>query len=128
MNRLIRIRLFVAMAILATVSALAVSATRPIVASSATAAPHATEPAAEPIPMLPTITVVADVDEPELMPLVIVRPSDAERRAALTLDVATTAPISGGGASDFVSDLLPRARLDMPYYSFGKMIPGASKD
>ena len=127
MNRLIRIRLFVAMAILATVSALAVSATRPVSPSIA-AAVNAPAGTAEPIPMLPTITVVADVDEPELMPLVIVRPSDAERRAALTFDVAATTTVSGGGGSDFVSDLLPRARLDMPYYSFGKLIPGASKE
>lgn len=127
MNRLIRIRLFVALAILATVSALAVSATRPVAMSVAHAAPMAT-PAEAPIQVLPTITVVADVVEPQLLPLVIVRPTDSERRAALALEVATTTSVTGGGSSDFVSELLPRARLDMPYYSFGKMIPGASKD
>lgn len=127
MNRLIRIRLIVALAILTTVSALAVSATRPVTTSLAANASAPTA-AAESIPMLPTITVVAEVDHPALLPVVIVRPSDAERQASLALEVAATAVASGGGAGDFVSDLLPRARLDMPYYSFGKMIPGASKD
>jgi hypothetical protein len=126
-NRLIRIRLLVAMAILATVSALAVSATRPVAASISRSA-NVAVPTNEPLQVLPTITVVADIDAPTLMPLVIVRPSDSERRAALAIEVARSVSEAGGGSSDFVSDLLPRARLDMPYYSFGKMIPGASKD
>jgi hypothetical protein len=104
-----------------------VSATRPV-AASISRSTNVAVPTDEPLQVLPTITVVADIDAPTLMPLVIVRPSDSERRAALAIEVASSVSEAGGGSSDFVSDLLPRARLDMPYYSFGKMIPGASKD
>lgn len=121
MNRLIRIRLFVAIAILAGISALGMSATRPVAPAPASAATSAI------IPVLPTIHVSARAEVP-VMPLVVVRPSAAELHAATKSDVTRLASVSGGGGSDLVGDLLPHARLDMPYYSFGKLMPKASKD
>ena len=120
MNRLIRIRLFVALAVVAATSALAFSATRPVAPVMVSA------PAPLETILLPTVVVNAPARH-EVLPLVIVRPSAAELQAALALDVAQHASVSGGG-SDLVGDLLPRARLDMPYYSFGKLMPKASKD
>ncbi len=128
MNRLIRVRLFFAVALVAIVSALALSATRPVDAGGAGHAATAA-PAPEALPMLPTIVVVADLDPArvELLPLVTVRPSANELRAARALDAVQVAT-SGGGGSDFAAGFLPKARLDMPYYSFGTLIPSASKD
>lgn len=129
MNRLIRVRLLVAMAMVATVAALALSATRPLDARNVGRATTAA-PAAEALPMLPTIVVVPDVDpaHAEQLPLVVVRPDADELRAARALDNAALAASGGGSGSDFAAGLLPKARLDMPYYSFGTLIPSASKD
>ncbi len=121
MNRLIRTRLFVALSIVASVTALAFSATRPVITAEA-----AVPVPAEPIPVLPTIVVNAPVELP-VLPLVVVRPTAAEREAALAMELPLHASLAGGG-SNLVGDLLPRARLDMPYYSFGKLMPKASKD
>ncbi len=122
MNRLIRVRLLFALAMVATVSALALSATRPVAADRAATTREA-------LPMLPTIVVIADLDptRAELLPLVTVRPSADELRAARALDAMQVAA-SGSGGSDFAAGFLPKARLDMPYYSFGTLIPSASKD
>ncbi len=129
MNRLIRVRLFFAVALVAIVSALAFSATRPVDAGGASRRAATAAPGPEALPMLPTIVVVADFDpaRAELLPLVTVRPSANELRAARALDAVQVAA-SGGGGSDFAAGFLPKARLDMPYYSFGTLIPSASKD
>ncbi|MBN8481958.1 MAG: hypothetical protein J0L88_10265 [Xanthomonadales bacterium] len=128
MNRLIRVRLFFALALATTVCALAFSATRPVDARSTARA--ATVPEQEALPILPTIVVVADIDpaHADVLPLVIVRPSVDERRAAHALDSQQVATSRSGGGGDFATGLLPKARLDMPYYSFGTLIPSASKD
>lgn len=86
-------------------------------------------PAAEPIPILPTITVRPDNDEAALLPTVVVRPGAAEIAAARALDeqaagtravVVAVHTLSGG--------VLPRSILDMPYYSFGKSVYRVSKE
>ncbi|HNR92550.1 MAG TPA: hypothetical protein PKO41_09005 [Dokdonella sp.] len=123
MNRIIHFRLLVALAITASISAFAWSATRPQASAIAASAPFETAP--EAIPVLPTIVVNANDDVP-VLPLVIVRPSAEER--AMALELAAAADDSHGGGAGIVGELLPRARLDVPYYSFGKLIPGTSKD
>lgn len=124
MNRLIRIRLFVALAILAAFSAIGIGASP----SMSPPAPVLTAVSVtESIPVLPTIVVVAQVPI-RVLPLVTVRPTAAELQAAQALDFAIVAAAAGGGTVDAITELLPHARLDMPYYSFGKMMPRASKD
>lgn len=124
MNRLIRFRLYVALAIVGMVSALAISATRPLETAPLVQAERIQAPTA--IPVLPTIVVYASDDIPEL-PLVVVRPSAEELAAASEYPLAVS-DHEGGSSQGFVGEMLPRARLDMPYYSFGKLIPSVSKD
>lgn len=124
MNRAIHFRLFLALAITASVSALAWSAARSQASTVAASAP--VEAAPEAIPVLPTIVVNANDDVP-VLPLVIVRPSAEERATALELAATDDHLVRGDGTS-ITGDLLPRARLDVPYYSFGKLMPGTSKD
>jgi hypothetical protein len=79
---------------------------------------------ADAIPTLPTIRVSASAPIP-VLPEITVRASVAERIAAAapTDDAAIViADIRGGGAS------LPHVHLDMPYYSFGKVLPRISKE
>lgn len=124
MNRLLRIRFLVALAIVAGFSAIGIGASP----STSPVAPIQTASiVTESIPVLPTVVVSAHAPI-RVLPLVIVRPTAAERQAAQTLDFAIVAAAAGGGTVDAITELLPHARLDMPYYSFGKMMPRASKD
>lgn len=124
MNHLIRVRLMLALAISAAVGALGFShAGSQILASPVAAVTGATQ--AEVIPTLPTVYVRADAEIPTL-PLVIVRadaPVDAGQEISLV-----QASTSGGAASLGMPDVLPHVRLDMPYYSFGKLLPRAIKE
>jgi hypothetical protein len=85
----------------------------------------ASEPDAE-IPMLSTIRVEAFEEIPTL-PLVVVRASISEQGE---IDSATPSQsmASSSSASIDLPDVLPHVRLDMPYYSFGKLTPRAIKD
>ena len=122
MNRLIHVRLMLALAIAGVVGVLAAATTEPSRAVAVT--PTQSAPAlAEEIPTLATITVHANATIPTL-PLVIVRPTDHEVPVAR----ASVASVSGGSPALDMPDLLPHARLDMPYYSFGKLLPRTIKD
>ena len=59
---------------------------------------------------------------------VIVTPTAQERLAAAGDVHSALATASLGTASPLMHEMLPHVRLDMPYYSFGKMMPRALKD
>lgn len=124
MNRMIHVRLMLALAIAGAVGVLAVanadSSRAVAIAQSGRA-----QVSAEEIPMLGTITVHADAAIPTL-PLVIVTPDDHEVPVATTS--VAVASVSGGSPALNLPDVLPHARLDMPYYSFGKSLPRTIKD
>ena len=92
-------------------------------ARSNASAPVADSSVEAAIPVLPTVVVHPDIDEPILLPLVTVTPSASELAAARALDVRTLGTGAvvvalhavGGG-------MAPRSGLDMPYYSFGKSV------
>lgn len=127
MIRLIHLRLVVAITITSAIAlgffANRVSAADPAGAQSI----NATTIATARIPVLPTIVVNADSEIP-MLPVVVVRPTSEERRDALVMTGPMQASVSGGGTSPLNQDLLPHMRLDMPYYSFGKLMPRAIKD
>lgn len=77
----------------------------------------------DPIPQtLPTVHVSAQAPIP-VLPTVLVRASEAERAAALAdAPESRIANTSASGGS------FPHAHLDMPYYSFGKVLPRISKE
>lgn len=74
-----------------------------------------------PIRMLPTVHVSARAPIP-VLPTVLVRASQAERAAAQRDESLVAADTRGGGSD------LPHVHLDMPYYSFGKVLPRISKE
>ncbi|MEP6882229.1 MAG: hypothetical protein ABI866_09560 [Dokdonella sp.] len=123
MSRLIHARMFLALAIAVTIGALELGSMK--VPKSATATKQQIMPvAADEIPTLSTVRVSAQEQIP-MLPLVIVRPLVAQETASVPLQALAsiaqhTAPLSGSG--------LPHVRLDMPYYSFGKMLPNVIKD
>lgn len=125
MNRLSRlspIRASVAVAFAVALGAFGVihgPASAPVAAQS--------QSVAEPIPVLPTIIVSARTEMP-ILPVVAVRPSAEELLAAGEGRDDGESLVASSAGSDSITDLLPRARLDMPYYSFGKTLPRASKD
>jgi hypothetical protein len=86
----------------------------------------ASEPVAE-IPMLATIRVEAHEEIPTL-PLVVVRPGNDARDEIESAARPHAAVASSSSASNDLPDVLPHVRLDMPYYSFGKLTPRAIKD
>jgi hypothetical protein len=112
-----------ALAIAAIVGAVGLTGTRtgkqtPPVATAVAARP------AEVIPTLPTVVVRASVEIPTL-PVVIVRanaPAQVEPESEfLAASTSASTPALGMPA-------LPHVRLDMPYYSFGKLLPRAIKE
>ncbi len=128
MNRAIHVRLFVALAIAGAVSALAFSATHsPEAPLAARTTPAAVDAASAPMPILPTIVVHANDDVP-ILPLVIVRPGAEELAAAFELASNDRDLPASGSSSDSSGGFVPRARIDMPFYSFGALIPGTNKD
>lgn len=123
MSRLIHARMLLAVAIAVTIGALEIGSM--FVPKMSTAAEQKVALASmENIPTLATIRVSA-TDQIPTLPLVIVRPlviEDATNAPIQALASITqhTTPLSGSG--------LPHVRLDMPYYSFGKMLPNVIKD
>ena len=123
MNRLIHARLLLAVIIASTIGAVEVGS---LVAPAALA--HAENPSAivaSGIPTLPTVVVHAPEAIPTL-PVITVRPTAEQLAAASTNDaLASTAAATSAPST---SPMLPHVRLDMPYYSFGKMLPNVIKD
>ena len=113
MNRSIRFRLF---ATLGTVLGFLVASANLIAAQDGSAS----------IPVLPTVVVSAKAEIPVLA-TVVVTPSPEERDAALGALAAQRA-LNAGNGPNLMDEILPRARLDMPYYSFGRMMPRTAKD
>jgi hypothetical protein len=124
MNHLIRVRLMLALAISATVGALGFSHSGTQTLASPVAA-EAGPAQAEIIPTLPTIYVRADAEIPTL-PLVVVR-ADAPADGGQEISLAQVST-AGGAPSLGMPDVLPHVRLDMPYYSFGKLLPRTIKE
>lgn len=124
MNRQIHTRLSLALAIafgicIAELSSIVAQDEHSAVAESATLvadAPAEASPAA----------AGKDSCAPPLLPLVVVKPTDQDLMLAETSELL--ASISGSSPALSIPDLLPRVRLDMPYYSFGKLMPGATKE
>lgn len=123
MSRLIHARMLFAIAIAVIIG---------VLEFSSMLAPHPSTAARQEIafaaidntPMLSTISVWAPEQIPTL-PLVIVRPLAVQNATyapvqALDAIAQHSAPLSGSG--------MPHVRLDMPYYSFGKMLPNVIKD
>ncbi|MBL0165119.1 MAG: hypothetical protein IPP82_16105 [Xanthomonadales bacterium] len=123
MNRLIHARLLFAIAIATTIGA-AEFGSRVFPASPAHSR-HEQATVMDSLPTLPTITVHAHDAIPTL-PVVLVRPTPAQLADANAAVAVTTSASST--ASPLVSAALPHVRLDMPYYSFGKMLPNVIKD
>lgn len=125
MSRLIHARLLLAIAIAVTIGGLELGSLMTS-NSQAPIQPQITLSPVDSVPMLATIRVSA----PELiptLPLVIVRP-DADQRfeepaqvRALVLQHRSNSRLVDVGTT-------PHVRLDMPYYSFGKMLPNVIKD
>lgn len=123
MNRLIFARLLLAIAITATIGAVEIGS---LVSPLAPAQPgNSRSNIAENIPTLPTIAVHAPETIPTL-PLVLVRPS--MEQLATAPELASLISTSTSGSTPTASAGLPHVRLDMPYYSFGKMLPNVIKD
>ena len=123
MSRLIHARMFLALAIAVTIGVLEFSSMI-VPKSSAAAEQQIVVAAIDEIPMLSTIHVSSPEQIPTL-PLVIVRPLVIPEATSAPVQVLAsiaqhTAPLSLSG--------LPHVRLDMPYYSFGKMLPNVIKD
>ncbi len=123
MNRLIHVRLLLAIAIATTIGAVELGS----LVSPATPAHPGNERSvvADSVVTLPTITVIAPDAIPTL-PVVLVRPTPAQLATAQATVAVASASTSAGPPS--VSATLPHVRLDMPYYSFGKMLPNVIKD
>lgn len=126
MNHLIHVRLMLALAIAAAVGVLgfshAGSETRNTQAGADAVADTA---AVESIPTLPTVFVRADAEIPTL-PLVVVRAHATDvAEQEMPLVAAST---SSANPAMSLPDVLPHVRLDMPYYSFGKLLPRAIKE
>ncbi len=123
MNRLIHARLLLAIAIATTIGAVEIGS---LVFPTSPARSHNEQPivVASP-PTLPTITVHA-ADAIPTLPVVIVRPNPTQVSASSA--VVEVASISKPASPPSVSAALPHVRLDMPYYSFGKMLPNVIKD
>jgi hypothetical protein len=124
MTRLIHARMLLAIAIATTIGVLEFgSMIVPESPSNATKSPTMTS--TDHVTILSTITVSAPEAIPTL-PLVIVRPP-ATTVAAFEPVVAVASAARHRSALS-VSGALPHVRLDMPYYSFGKMLPNVIKD
>ena len=123
MYRMIHTRLMLALAIAAAVGVLSLAGASTGESTSPVAAATTARPA-EVIPTLPTVMVRASVEIPTL-PVVIVRadaPAQVESaREFLVASTSASAPALGMPA-------LPHVRLDMPYCSFGKLLPRAIKE
>ena len=123
MNRLIHARLLLAVIIAASIGAVEVGS---LVAPAVSAqADHPAAIVSAGIPTLPTVIVHAPEAIPTL-PVITVRPTPEQLAAASTTDALASTSASMSAPS--VSPMQPHVRLDMPYYSFGKMLPNVIKD
>ena len=122
MNRIIRLRSLLALAI---TTVLGIASFAGIHAEQ----PRSAEPLhagnASSIPMLETIHVRAEAPIPTLRTIVA-----SARAAELAGDEPSPQVASVSEARDSVPGVaaLPHARLDMPYYSFGKLMPRVIKE
>ena len=124
MNRPIHVRLILALTLAVSFSAIGLVANGQTHAKPKASPVAKIDPAAE-IPTLPTVLVQAPAEIPTL-PLVVVRAdvdADSDHRSGSTETLA-----SSGNPTIHLPDVLPHVRLDMPYYSFGKLIPRAIKE
>lgn len=123
MNRLINARLLLAIAIAISIGAVEIgNFVAPVSAEQSADAPVIES---DRLQMLPTIDVRAP-DEIQTLPLVLVRPTPAQ--LAVPPATAAVASTSTSSSPPSVGATLPHVRLDMPYYSFGKMLPNVIKD
>ncbi|MEZ5461533.1 hypothetical protein [Dokdonella sp.] len=74
----------------------------------------------------PPAASVSDSCAPPMLPLIVVKPSYEDLLDAESAELLSA--ISSSAPALSIPDLLPRVRLDMPYYSFGKLMPGATKE
>jgi hypothetical protein len=128
-NQFIQIRLIAAITICSSI-ALGFSAHHVAAAETAPVKPiNAAIVSQDDIPVLPTIVVSAKAEIP-VLPVVTVTPSKEDRRLAMAMTPNSPKHASGvaGSVLPISTDFLPHVRLDMPYYSFGKMMPRAIKD
>lgn len=124
MNRLIHVRMMLALAMAGVAGTVALATTGTSRVAAVAKAESLPAPI-EQIPTLATISVYANSEIPTL-PLVIVRPDKHEAPLARTAEAVASA--AGGSPALNMADALPHARLDMPYYSFGKLLPRTIKD
>ena len=121
MNRIIRLRSLLALAI---TTVLGIASFAGIHAEQ----PRSAEPLhagnASSIPMLETIHVRAEAPIPTLPTIVV-----SAKAPELAVDEPSPQVASVSEARDSVPGVaaLPHARLDMPYYSFGKLMPRVIK-
>jgi hypothetical protein len=124
MTRLIHARMLLAIAIATTIGVLELGGM--IARESAPNAPmQAPLASSDHVTILSTIAVSAPDAIPTL-PLVIVRPPAAT--VSTFEPVVAVASAARHSSALSVSGALPHVRLDMPYYSFGKMLPNVIKD
>jgi hypothetical protein len=124
MNRLIHARMLLAIAIATTIGVLEFGSM--IVPEAPSNAPKSASLASpDHVTILSTISVSAPEAVPTL-PLVIVRPPAAT--ISTFEPVVVVAAVARQRSAISVSAALPHVRLDMPYYSFGKMLPNVIKD
>lgn len=122
MNRIIRLRSLLALAI---TTVLGIASFAGIHAEQ----PRSAEPLpagnASSIPMLETIHVRAEAPIPTLPTIVV-----SAKAPELAVDEPSPQVASVSEARDSVPGVaaLPHARLDMPYYSFGKLMPRVIKE
>lgn len=126
MSRLIHARLLLAIAIAVTIGGLELGS---LFASTSQAPIQAqiTRTPVDSITMLATIRVSA----PELiptLPLVIVRPDPDQRFEEQSPQVRALVRQQRSNSRLVDVGTTPHVHLDMPYYSFGKMLPNVIKD
>lgn len=126
MPRLIHARLLLAIAIAVSIGALELgSLIAPM--SKASVQHQASAPPADVSTMLSTVHVSAPEEIPTL-PLVIVRPDVEQSNASVSTHAVAFASRNASRSSSSGSGHMPHVLLDMPYYSFGKMLPNVIKD
>lgn len=106
----------------------AASGTTASVTTARTIASHGESAIESGVTVLPVVHVTAKAPLP-ILPRVVVRADRAERAAAMRPGAGTkslTAAESDGASAGNIE--APRARMGMPYYSFGKVLPRISKE
>ncbi|HET9033996.1 MAG TPA: hypothetical protein VFN25_13975 [Dokdonella sp.] len=126
MSRLIQARMLLAVAITVTIGVLEIG--KLIAPMPQANTEHHTPPAqVDAVPMLSTIHVSAPEQIPTL-PLVIVRPIVGQTLTGVSTQAVASVSRDASHSHSSGSSGMPHGRLDMPYYSFGRMLPNAIKD